>query len=823
MEEENATLLKNINYTIQADITKDIFKRGDEFFKDDLFKYGYYGKFNQRAIRTFEYGYDTIANYNGYLQNNFIYSLDTIYSTGINPLLEVYNKRFYENFNGWGRHTIDGTPTIADLLEGGGYQNGHSPQSINILGLNAGDEIAMPGTNSNLYQILNTFQFHATGNISVDILGHEISAGFEYEKRTDRGYAVEPIALWVRARGLANDHIAQLDFKNPQPQFLDGVTDPYGNKIFTDTIIYPRLRSGASQSNFDLNFREAIGKGYLNTDWLNIDGYDPSDLKIDYFSPDELFVNGSSLINYWGYDHTGKELKSKASFNDFFTQYYNNKNNVKVYERLIPPFEPIYMAGYIQDKFAFNDLVFNIGLRVDYYDFNQKVLKDPYLFFEAHKTGENFPISEYSWMYDDNEKLMIPRNIPEGSTIYVNSVDDPREITGFRNGRTWYNAEGNLISGPEASTEVAPFLVGSSEVGSKEFLNAFTDYKPEIVPMPRIAFSFPISDEALFYAHYDILTKRPGVGQISYIDYLFIRERRGRLISNPNTRPEKTIAYELGFQQKLSETSSIKLSAFYREMRDMIQIQSFAGAYPVTYLTYGNLDFGTVKGATITFDLRRTGNVTLRASYTLQFAKGTGSDFQTAFTLIRAGYPNLRSIYPLDFDSRHQIGIVGDYRFAEGRNYNGPKLFGKDIFANAGLNVTVAANSGNPYTKRELGTNYVIGQINGNIMPWTTTVDAKIDKDFNIKIGEKDGKAKYSVLNIYFDVSNLFDMLNINFIYPTTGNPDDNGWLTFNQNQGTINSMPDPKAYREIYAMYANRPGHYRLPRTMRIGVIFSF
>ena len=53
--------------------------------------------------------------------------------------------------------------------------------------------------------------------------------------------------------------------------------------------------------------------------------------------------------------------------------------------------------------------------------------------------------------------------------------------------------------------------------------------------------------------------------------------------------------------------------------------------------TYDNLDFGTVKGFTVTYDLRRTGNIQLRASYTLQFAEGTGSNTQTALSLINAG------------------------------------------------------------------------------------------------------------------------------------------------------------------------------------------
>ena len=36
----------------------------------------------------------------------------------------------------------------------------------------------------------------------------------------------------------------------------------------------------------------------------------------------------------------------------------------------------LYTCAYIQDKFAFEDIVFNVGLRIDRYDANQEVLKD---------------------------------------------------------------------------------------------------------------------------------------------------------------------------------------------------------------------------------------------------------------------------------------------------------------------------------------------------------------------------------------------------------------------------------------------------------------
>ena len=196
--------------------------------------------------------------------------------------------------------------------------------------------------------------------------------------------------------------------------------------------------------------------------------------------------------------------------------------------------------------------------------------------------------------------------------------------------------------------------------------NAFRDYDPAVNIMPRISFSFNISDEAVFFAHYDILTQRPTSSiRFSPIDYLFL-ESRDALIANPNLRPEKTIDYELGFQQVLSKTSSLKISAYYKEMRDMIQVRNFTGAYPRPYRAFGNLDFGTVKGLTVSYDLRRTGNVRMNANYTLQFADGTGSTTSTALALINAGLPNLRCINPLNYDQRHRIVFNVDYRYGSG-------------------------------------------------------------------------------------------------------------------------------------------------------------
>ncbi len=112
------------------------------------------------------------------------------------------------------------------------------------------------------------------------------------------------------------------------------------------------------------------------------------------FSADELINEGNGLssepgglISYYGYDHLGNKLTAKPSFEKFFT---DNKvvGEDTLYSRLQAPFQPIYVAGYVMDKFSFDDIIFNVGVRVDRYDANQYQLKDKYLWRNAWTAGE---------------------------------------------------------------------------------------------------------------------------------------------------------------------------------------------------------------------------------------------------------------------------------------------------------------------------------------------------------------------------------------------------------------------------------------------------
>ncbi|MFH2141901.1 MAG: TonB-dependent receptor [Bacteroidota bacterium] len=800
-EEEEASknnLIKNAFYQIQLDYSRTDQLVQDPRHKDDFFRYGYVGKFETYKIPT--YGFtDTISGFPSGItaMNGFMDTLVTFEASDINPVWSSYTDYYYGLYDiNSGYYT-----NLPIITFNGGLFNGQTPDLVYELWNSHGAPY-------NSYSVYDVNQFRISANGSADVKDHEISIGFEFEQRSTNYFAVAPVGLWNLARGYTNFHILELDTDNPHYTY-----DATG--VPTDTVYYDRKYAGDVQYQFDEKFRESLGLDVDGLDWIDVDSYDPSALQLDFFSAEELLNSGNSYVSYYGYDHHGNKLKSKPSFEDFFNS--TDENGRKL--RPIAAFEPNYTAAYIQDKFAFYDLIFNVGVRIDRYDANQKVLKDPYSFYETYKAGD---------IRGTTDLGVIPSSIGDDYVVYVDDLNNPTSIKGYRSGDSpanvkWYDNLGTEVDNYEkisSATGINPYLV-DPDGGLKS--DAFKDYQPQITMMPRVSFSFPISDVALFFAHYDILSKRPGNNRLNPVNYLYIASVGQNAIENPNLKPERTFDYELGFQQKLSNSSSLKLSAFYREMRDMIQGQYIYGAYPFNYITFSNIDFGTVKGFTLTYDLRRTGNVTLRTSYTLQFANGTGSNAESGLSLIKSGQPNLRTTIPLDYDQRHALVASFDYRYLSGRLYDGPKWFGKDIFENTGANFIFNFGTGSPFSKRELSTGYLVGSLNGSRKPSRFTISVRLDRDIPLSFGKEESNKKKAYLNVYLDVANLLNTKNVINVYEKTGNPDDDGYLINPQNESLINSMNDPESYRYYYALYYNSPDNYSSPRTARLGIQLSF
>ena len=72
------------------------------------------------------------------------------------------------------------------------------------------------------------------------------------------------------------------------------------------------------------------------------------------------------LTNSYGYDHFGNETDTD----------FNENGNVDD-PGLLAPKKPLFGGVYIEDKITYKDLILNIGLRYDYFDVDNLILKDP--------------------------------------------------------------------------------------------------------------------------------------------------------------------------------------------------------------------------------------------------------------------------------------------------------------------------------------------------------------------------------------------------------------------------------------------------------------
>ena len=846
----STSLISNVYYSIQADYSRFTSESGDADLWNNIFAYGNLGKFTTYRAPNYHFqstAVDSVLVNGQYKSLSNVFVLDNYYDTlvtfkpsSFNPDLATYASNYFDLYEEYG--AVGYYNNLSNIILNQGLINGMSPGYVYGM-------YAVPGTIQSSYgkSIDDQIALNVNGSMTLGRgdNSHDIKLGFQYEQQNN-AYMSFSSNYWTLMRDMTNFHIRELDMDHPYANAYDG---------HADTVLYHRLYDESTQYTFDARLRQAMGLPVDGTEWILIDTYDFDNNTIKYydengkmrtgkveggldmsmFGADELTRDGNFSVYYYGYSydgHTKYALTERPSLTDFF----NHTDNEGVFDRPIGAQQPIYMAGYLQDKFAFKDLIFNIGVRVDRFDANQQVLKDPYILYDYRTVGdlaENGRI----WLEDAQTWVDVPDNIGSDYAVYVNKLAEKTAIVGYRKGNTWYNELGTEIADPsvlDMGTGVTPWIKEKYTEKENQVvdINSFKDYDPAWSIMPRISFSFPISDEALFFAHYDVLTQRPTSAYYCSPLYYYRFTDLSGTIANPNLRPSQTIEYELGFTQKVTNTSSMTISAYYHELRNMIQMYRFNGAFPKAYNSFSNLDFGTVKGLTASYDMRRTKNARIRASYTLQFADMTGSSTSTASALIAAGVPNLRSTFPTNADRRHSFNLTLDYRYSEGKNYDGPTIKGHQILSNAGFALEVKGGSGTPFTAARNvsspisgGNNLLQGTYNGSRIPASFRFDLRVDKDFYFTIGGKEeGKKGQEVyMNVFLQVLNLLNSKNVTDVYNATGNPDDDGYLSAPQWANEINAQIDPQAFIQMYELYVNNGGFYSMPRHIRVGLGFNF
>jgi len=146
------------------------------------------------------------------------------------------------------------------------------------------------------------------------------------------------------------------------------------------------------------------------------------------------------------------------------------------------------------------------------------------------------------------------------------------------------------------------------------------------------------------------------------------------------------------------------------------------------------------------------------------------------------------------------------------------------FLSNFGANLTITGGSGTPYTKSSKILPYgqmgpIKGSVNGARLPWQFLINGRIDKDFNFALNKKG----MGTINVYLEVNNILNTKNVTYLYPATGDPSDDGYLSAPEYQNAISQQVDQQAYRDLYSIQMNSPYNFSSPRTIRLGVMFNF
>ncbi len=330
--------------------------------------------------------------------------------------------------------------------------------------------------------------------------------------------------------------------------------------------------------------------------------------------------------------------------------------------------KPDEFASYFQDKIEFENVIINIGLRLDYFNSNGKVIVDP--------TDPNINVPLHS---PSHFGLNLPNDTWTDQAI--------AEYKSYLNPYFYKNATGKLqIS-------------------------------------PRFGIAYPISADGVVHFSYGHFL------QVPTFQYLFnggeykVPETGsvGNPFGNPDIRPQKTIMYEIGFRQQFTDDYVIDVTAFYRDIRDWITAGPPTPTLNgVTYSVYTNKDYSNVRGITLSINKRFTNHFSFDINYTYQVAEGSNSNPDDEFRAAQGNQEPAIFLNPLNWDQRHNINLnvlVGD-------NDWGISLLGR---YGTGLPYTPSITQ---YTSdRGLNTGF---QTNSRYRPSQFVIDLKANKTFNL-------------------------------------------------------------------------------------------
>jgi len=369
--------------------------------------------------------------------------------------------------------------------------------------------------------------------------------------------------------------------------------------------------------------------------------------------------------------------------------------------------------------------------------------------------------------------------------------------------------------------------------------NELVPSEPSNYFLPRVALSVPLTNDLEFHLAYGKYAQMNALNKL-YISNIVLSGLLSPLDRVPynlggtpvtfTARPEQSTHYEAGFTEVFSPRARVNLSFYQKTLNNQLQLDriynSAGNAISVGLFNNGR---GVSTGVEASLDATPLRRLHLLVSYAYSESDGRFSDATSNWRYVSdAQLPSGPDfLIPLAYDQTHRGSAIASLTFLED---DGPVLDG------LGLDLVFTMHSGQRYTQL-LGPQYLgsagpwnigvrqlmdwrnyepLAPENGSTTPWYYNVDLQLRKQFSIE----PIRAELSI-----SVLNLFNRKHILNVYPSTGSPNDDGWLLTSVASNYIALPLYEDFYRAINLenrwAYMSATGNdvYGTPRQIRIGL----
>jgi outer membrane receptor protein involved in Fe transport len=366
---------------------------------------------------------------------------------------------------------------------------------------------------------------------------------------------------------------------------------------------------------------------------------------------------------------------------------------------------------------------------------------------------------------------------------------------------------------------------------------------------PRVAVSFPVSEQAHVFFNYGHYSQRP--------PYFYVYSGSGRTTEayprkgNPALNPEISVSYEIGGEYQIDGATALRGNLFWKDVFDYPQSTQVDLPSGGSIFLYGNADYGRSQGIELSLHRSRRNFVSGSLAYTFSTAKGKASDPNQTKMLKQAGDDtrdlSLEEEY-IAWNRPHKLTASLNLLVRE--SDAPPRWLGLPWPRDLNGRIFVLLRSGRAYTPYDADGNK-IGVRNSRNGPYDSTCDLSLTKGFRLR-----GRRFLAS----FDVYNVFDYRTPLIFDWVTGEPYRAGVgsrTNLNQDPANFaravdarvaayvreyrrtheNQDPDPalvEEYRKTQAAalspqyeysyyYDENPAYFGQPRTFRLGITYEW